>query len=40
MFFNKIKHKDFDYIPRFYKPEEDKTEKRKKKNKIPFRFKN
>ena len=31
MFFNKPRHRVFDYTPRFYKPEEDKTERRKKR---------
>jgi len=31
MFFKKPKHRIFDYTPRFYKPEEDPNEKRKKK---------
>ena len=31
MFFKKINNKNFDYIPRFYNPEDDKMEKRKKK---------
>jgi len=31
MLFKKPKHKSFDYTPRFYKPEEDKQEKRKRK---------
>ncbi|MEJ2103345.1 MAG: hypothetical protein P8X47_02075 [Ignavibacteriaceae bacterium] len=31
MFIKKPRHRVFDYTPRFYKPEEDKTEKRKKK---------
>lgn len=31
MFFKKPRHKTFDYTPRFYKPEEDKNERRKKK---------
>lgn len=34
MFFKKINHKDYSYIPRFYKPEEDKAERRKKKLKF------
>ena len=29
--FRKIKHKSFDYQPRFYKPEDDEQEKRKRK---------
>ncbi len=29
--FKKIKHKSFDYQPRFYKPEEDQQAKRKRK---------
>jgi hypothetical protein len=31
MFFKKSPHRIFDYTPRFYKPEEDKDEKRKRK---------
>lgn len=31
MFFKKPRHRVFDYTPRFYKPEEDKTERRKKR---------
>jgi ATP/ADP translocase len=31
MFFKKPPHRIFDYTPRFYKPEEDKDEKRKKR---------
>jgi ATP/ADP translocase len=31
MFFKKINHREFDYIPRFYKPELDNKERRKKK---------
>ncbi len=30
MFLKKIKHKDFDYLPRFYNPENDNELKRKK----------
>ena len=31
MFFKRPRHRVFDYTPRFYKPEEDKDEKRKRK---------
>ncbi|MBE0571857.1 MAG: hypothetical protein IH618_09965 [Ignavibacteriaceae bacterium] len=31
MFFKKTSHRIFDYTPRFYKPEEDKDEKLKRK---------
>jgi len=31
MFFKKTPHRIFDYTPRFYKPEEDKNEKLKRK---------
>ncbi|NWG27764.1 MAG: hypothetical protein HXY48_04430 [Ignavibacteriaceae bacterium] len=31
MFFKKPKHRIFDYAPRFYRPEEDKDEKLKRK---------
>jgi ATP/ADP translocase len=31
MFFKKINHREFDHIPRFYKPELDNKERRKKK---------
>ncbi|HSW53813.1 MAG TPA: hypothetical protein VLH59_01880 [Ignavibacteriaceae bacterium] len=31
MFFKKTPHRVFDYIPRFYKPEDDKDEKLKRK---------
>jgi len=31
MFIKRPRHRIFDYTPRFYKPEEDSTEKRKKK---------
>jgi hypothetical protein len=31
MFFKKTPHRIFDYIPRYYKPEEDKEEKLKRK---------
>ncbi len=31
MFFKKTPHRVFDYTPRFYKPEDDKKEKRKRK---------
>ncbi len=31
MFVKKPKHRIFDYTPRFYKPEDDEKEKRKKK---------
>lgn len=34
MFFKKIKNREFDYIPRFYKPEEDQEERRKKRLKF------
>ena len=34
MFFKKINNKNFDYIPRFYNPEDDNLEKRKKKLKF------
>jgi len=36
MFMKKPKHKVFDYQPRFYKPDEDKTELRKKR--LKFRY--
>ena len=31
MFFKKPRHRDFEYIPRFYKPETDPDERRKRK---------
>jgi ATP/ADP translocase len=34
MFFKKIQNRKFDHIPRFYNPDDDKEEKRKKKLKF------
>lgn len=34
MFFKRVKNKKFDHIPRFYNPNDDVTEKRKKKLKF------
>ncbi len=36
LYVKRPKHKSFDYQPRFYKPEEDEREKRKKK--LKFRY--